>query len=110
MGIIFMLSKLFYKLGYIPKEKLNFGFSVGKRLDEHREEVESIANSTDYFQQSDWKIGHFAIQDDYLIRLYHLVHGCWPDDTTRTQSTGEHVRPRPKILGACGLPEYKSIA
>jgi hypothetical protein len=37
--------------------------------------VESIAASTTLFVDAPWHIGHMAVQDDYLMRLYHMVHG-----------------------------------
>ena len=91
------------------KEYLNFARSVGKRLDEHREVVEAIDKETALFERNPWHASHMAIQDDYLMRLYYVVYGCWPDDDQQPwQSTGEHVRPRPKILRACRLPNFPS--
>ncbi len=93
-------------------DKLHFARSVGKRLDEHREVVEAIERETTFFHEphTKWHLGHMATQDDYLMRLYYIAHGCWPDDVLaaqrRPQPTGEYVRPRPAILGPCGLPEY----
>lgn len=111
-----ILNKFLGKAGYIKKEyidgQLNFARSVGKRLDEHRETVEAIELKTTLFNDF-WHISHMATQDDYLMRLYHLVHGCWPEDdcpNSRSgkgfQKTGEFVRPRPPILGPCKLPEF----
>lgn len=81
-----MIATLVPRLGFIPKaeviNKLQFARSVGKRLDEHREVVESIAASTTLFMDAPWHISHMAVQDDYLMRLYHMVHGSWPDDST----------------------------
>lgn len=101
------------KLGYVHiseiRKQLNFAGSVGKRLDEHREVVEAIEENTSLFQEKPWHIRHMAAQDDYLIRLYHLVHGCWPTDQTwptEFQPNGEYVRTRPSILGRCQLEEY----
>lgn len=100
-----MLTSILRKLGYIHsdslKQQLNFGYSVGKRLDEHREEVEAIHAGTSHFNQR-WHISHMATQDDYLMRLYFMVHGFWPD---ARQSHVDPVRPRPAILGVCLLPE-----
>lgn len=104
-------------LGFLPvsevHEKLHFARSVGKRLDEHREVVERLAEESDFLARFPWHVGHLATQDDYLMRLYHLVHGTWPVDATCTsggeqwrQQSGEVVRPRPTVLGACRLPEY----
>lgn len=105
-----MIATLAAKLGFVPKseviDKLQFARSVGKRLDEHRELVESIAASTTLFVDAPWHIGHMAVQDDYLMRLYHMVHGSWPDDSSRLQLTREVVRARPLILGECSLPEF----
>lgn len=105
-----MIARLAAKLGYVPKseviDKLQFARSVGKRLDEHRELVESIETSTTLFVDSPWHIGHMAVQDDFLMRLYHMVHGSWPDDSTHLQLTREIVRARPPILGKCSLPEF----
>lgn len=105
-----MLNRLAAYLGFIRKsavhEQLQFARSVGKRLDEHREVVEAMEESG-FFDGKWWHVGHMATQDDYLMRLYHMVYGSWPADfaDNRRQSTGEFVRPRPKILGPSRLPE-----
>lgn len=105
-----MLNFLAARLGFVRKsvvhEQLQFARSVGKRLDEHREVVEAMTESG-FFVTKWWHAGHMAIQDDYLMRLYHMVYGSWPDDSAgcRQQLTGEVVRPRPTILGPCRLPE-----
>lgn len=105
-----MIAALASLLGFVPKaevvNKLQFARSVGKRLDEHREVVESIAASTSLFVDAPWHISHMAVQDDYLMRLYHMVHGCWPDDPRRRELAREVVRARPLILGECSLPEF----
>lgn len=98
------------RLGYIRisvvKDTLNFAHSVAKRLDEHRETVEAIQEKTSLFDDF-WHIGHMATQDDYLMRLYFLVHGFYPDPHDPNWPIhGEYVRPRPDILGRCGLPEF----
>lgn len=106
-----LLKLVLARLGFVPiddiRQQLNYGFSVGKRLDEHREEVEAIASKTTLFTEW-WHVSHAAIQDDYLMRLYYMVHGQWPSDdsTQKWQTTREHVRPRPSVLGPCSLPEY----
>ena len=104
-----ILDALFDRLGYVRKSELHFARSVGKRLDEHRETVEAIAEKTDLFTEF-WHAAHMAAQDDYLMRLYHLAYGAWPDDDVgegnRQPDTGEYVRRRPKVLGCCRLPEY----
>lgn len=112
-----LLARPLSLLGFIPtsviREKLHFARTVGKRLDEHREVVERLADESDFLVRFPWHVGHLATQDDYLMRLYHLVHGTWPDDETCTSvgglwrhRSGEVVRLRPKVLGACRLPEY----
>lgn len=109
-----MLDALADKLGFVRKShvirNLQFARSVGKRLDEHREVVEAIEAKTFLFNKNEgcwWHACHMATQDDYLMRLYYMVHGCWPDDSTVHQRNGEVVRPRPVVLGECSLPEYK---
>lgn len=98
------------RLGYVRRsvlvDKLQFARSVGKRLDEHREVVEAMAESG-FFEGRWWHVSHMATQDDYLMRIYHVVHGSWPEDFTETgrQHSGEYVRPRPALLGPCRLPE-----
>lgn len=98
-----MINWLALKLGYVSKRELNkqldFSRSVGKRLDEHRELVEAIENQTHLLIDCEWHINHLSVQDDYLIRLYRLRHGKWPVSD---------IRPRPQILGRCGLPEYQA--
>lgn len=107
-----MLDALASRLGFVRRSdvirNLQFARSVGKRLDEHRELVEAIEAKTLLFDRSQgyWHAAHMATQDDYLMRLYHMVHGCWPDDSVLHQRNGEVVRPRPVVLGACSLPEY----
>jgi len=87
---------------------LDFSRSVGKRLDEHRELVEAIQDKTELLKE-EWYINHLATQDDYLMRLYFMRHGEWPLNELRNsnrQPTNEVVRPRPRILGVCKLPEF----
>lgn len=108
-----MLEALAAKLGFVRsaaiKEQLDYACSVGKRLDEHREIVEQIGSTTRLFAQKPWHINHMATQDDYLMRLFFMVHGIWPDDPDirKVSMTGGRVRARPFILGVCGLPEYQ---
>ncbi len=105
-----MFERLAASLGFVRKagmvEQLQFARSVGKRLDEHREVVESM-EASGFFDDKWWHVGHMAIQDDYLMRLYHMVYASWPDDSVGNgrQVSGEHVRPRPVVLGPCRLPE-----
>ncbi|MBN3777034.1 hypothetical protein G3O06_05545 [Burkholderia sp. Ac-20345] len=91
--------------------QLNFARSVGKRLDEHREVVETLSQSS-FFDEHWWHAGHLATQDDYLMRLYFMVHGKWPVDDPASghrgfRRNGEYVRPRPPVLGQCRLPEFE---
>ena len=112
-----VVDHILRKFGYVRadcmKARLNFAHSVGKRLDEHREMVEAIEHKTSLFDDF-WHIGHMATQDDYLMKLYYLVHDCWPHEARsalrENQPPGEHVRPRPAILGSCGLPEYSKVS
>lgn len=106
-----MLNKIACRLGFVRqsaiRKQLQFARSVGKRLDEHREVVEAMEESG-FFDGKWWHVGHMATQDDYLMRLYYIVYGSWPDDSADGgfQSSREYVRPRPKILGPCHLPEW----
>lgn len=105
-----LLDFLLKKMGYIRtsyiNDKLNFARNVAKRLDEHRETVEAIQSKTTLFNDF-WHVDHMAIQDDYLMRLFHMVHGCWPESQSNGATLIHHVRARPKILGSCKLPEYR---
>lgn len=107
-----MIEYIFNKLGYVKKskvtEQLNFARSVG-------EIVEAIDNETKLFKESPWHIDHMSTQDDYLMRLYYLVHDEYPSDIgviqnssshIKLQATGEYVRSRPKVLNKCRLPEH----
>jgi hypothetical protein len=80
--------------------KLNYAYSVAKRLDEHREFVESLVKECVFLKKNLWHVNHLATQDDYLMRLFYMVNGVWPERSF-------HVRERPVILGACQLPEFK---
>nr|WP_012219801.1 hypothetical protein [Vibrio sp. 23023]ABX76988.1 Conserved hypothetical protein [Vibrio sp. 23023] len=101
--------------GFVMKstidDQLNFARSVAKRLDEHREVVESIENNTSFFQTHPWHANHLATQDDYLMRLFKLVHGHFPDTSSQGQNKavfdGKFVRARPPVLGECQLPEIR---
>ncbi|WP_068639659.1 hypothetical protein [Thauera butanivorans] len=105
-----MMDRLLARLGLVRvstlRDQLNYARSIGKRLDEHRELVESLTACAPMFlKERWWHVGHMEIQDDYLMRLYHLVYGCWPETGGR-QSNGEFVRSRPAVFGPCALPEY----
>ena len=104
-----ILDMVLEKLGYVKqnsiKERLNFAYSVGKRLDEHREIVEAIEKKTSLLDD-EWHISHLSTQDDYLMRLFFMVHGQWPDEK-RARVLGEYVRARPPVLDECQLPEYR---
>lgn len=109
------MSRIARKLGFVRladiKKQLNFGYSVAKRLDEHREIVEQIQQHTTLLERGYWYTAHLATQDDYLMRLFHLVHDCWPEEAQAgySPSNGTKVHPivrsRPSVLGSCQLPE-----
>lgn len=113
-----LFDSLLGKLGYVRsayvKSQLDYAYSVGKRLDEHREMVEEVSQQRCRCCGNDLildehLIRHMATQDDYLMRLYQMVHGEWPMDNFEhgpIQKSGEFVRSRPPQLGACGLPRY----
>ncbi|MDA0385578.1 hypothetical protein [Vibrio owensii] len=103
--------------GYVKKatidQQLNFARSVAKRLDEHREVVEAIEKRTDLLDTAFWHISHLATQDDYLMRLFKLVHGHYPDTSKQGQDKAvfeeTFVRVRPSVLGECQLPELSEF-
>jgi len=109
--IAISLDFLLDRLGLVRKNrlfgKLDFARSVAKRLDEHRETVEAIEEKTRLLDDF-WHIGHLATQDDYLMRLYFLRYGSWPSEEDPFNQSGSmhYVRPRPRVLGSCRLPEY----
>ncbi|WP_321874627.1 hypothetical protein [Burkholderia ubonensis] len=107
-------DRLLERFGFVRRKRLaaqlNFARSVAKRLDEHREVVEAMTESTDFLDRNPWHAGHLATQDDYLMRLYFIVHGDWPDERNWKrgefpENGREYVRARPSILGDCRLPE-----
>ena len=104
-----ILDIVFKKLGYVKldaiKEQLNFAPTVGKRLDEHREIVEAIERKTSLLND-EWHVSHLSTQDDYLMRLFFMAHGRWPDGKN-VRALSERVRKRPTVLDECQLPEYR---
>jgi hypothetical protein len=42
----------------------------------------STSRDTSFFRDHPWHAGHMATQDDYLMRLYFMVYGRWPEDLT----------------------------
>lgn len=109
-----MIDAIAQRLGFIRvavvKDQLQFARNISKRLDEHREVVEQIQSQTNLFTECPWHISHMATQDDYLMRIYRMVHGAWPDhsdEVHRQRWYGEWIRQRPQLLGDCGLPEYR---
>lgn len=93
--------------GPIKPEELDFAQNVAKRLDEHRELVMDLIEQTDFLadrEATPWRAGHLATQDDYLMYLFFLRYGMWPDAPNAVPA--RHCRPRPEILGTCGHPLY----
>ncbi|MFG9350195.1 hypothetical protein ACEP28_32730 [Pseudomonas aeruginosa] len=111
-----MLNTIAAKLGFVRlgdiRQQLNYGYSVAKRLDEHREVVEQLQLHTSLLDQCYWHANHLATQDDYLMRLFYLVHDCWPEEAQngRSPRNGSKIHPkvraRPAVLGPCQLPEW----
>ena len=111
-----MLNTIAAKLGFVRlgdiRQQLNYGYSVAKRLDEHREVVEQLHLHTSLLDQCYWHANHLATQDDYLMRLFYLVHDCWPEEAQngRSPRNGSKIHPqvraRPAVLGPCQLPEW----
>lgn len=96
----------------IPVSELDFARNVAKRLDEHRELVQSIEQNTSLLKTHRWHIGHLATQDDYLMWLFFLRYGEWPisgkfiDGNNCGFRVDFAVRQRPEILGECRHPNY----
>ncbi|RYY74553.1 MAG: hypothetical protein EOO52_13390 [Gammaproteobacteria bacterium] len=86
--------------------ELDYARNIAKRLDEHRELVESIESSTNLLTQKSWHVGHLATQDDFLMKLFYLRHGQWPVGAAVETGVFGHVRSRPKILGECSHPDF----
>jgi hypothetical protein len=87
--------------------ELDFARNVAKRLDEHRELVIDLVEKTDYLagDSTPWRISHLATQDDYLMYLFFLRYGIWPNEPGAEQVG--YCRPRPALLGECTHPLYK---
>ncbi|NMZ20615.1 hypothetical protein HBO08_26890 [Pseudomonas rhodesiae] len=105
-----MIDAIAQRLGFIRvavvRDQLQFARNISKRLDEHREVVEQIQSQTNLFTECPWHVSHMATQDDYLMRIYRMVHGAWPDhsdEVHRQHWYGEFIRQRPQLLGGCGL-------
>lgn len=92
----------------IDVNDLDFARNVAKRLDEHRELVQSIEQNTNLLETHQWHIGHLATQDDYLMWLFFLRYGIWPIEGNQLENfmVDMVVRPRPAILGKCLHPSY----
>lgn len=108
-----ILDKLLRKVGLMRvsqvTKQLDFGHSIDKRLDEHRELVLTLIEDTDLLANQPWKISHLATQDDYLLRIFHMVYGYYPEQAVQNRKT-HNVRPRPTVLGKCSLPEFKQFS
>jgi hypothetical protein len=84
--------------------------SIAEQLDEHRALVELISENTSLFDDQPALLKNIAETDDFLMRMYRAVHGAWPNgqDQKKGQKVESETRPRPSILGICGLYEYNS--
>ncbi len=106
-----LVDEFLSKLGLVRiatvKEKLDFAHSIDKRLDEHRELVVTLEHDTTLLKEQPWIISHLGTQDDYLIRIFHMVHGFYPEQAEQ-QRVIINVRSRPTLLGDCQLPEIIS--
>ena len=71
-----VFNRLANKLGYIKTSDMKLlKTNIAKRLDEHRELVESIQENTDLFDQSFNHVRVMSLHDDYLMKLYYSLHG-----------------------------------
>ncbi len=87
-------------------KELDFAKSIAKRLDEHRELIESIEASTSLLTDKFWHVGHLATQDEFLMKFFYLRYGVLPVGETIKQSQFGYVRSRPNVLGKCGHPDF----
>lgn len=85
------------------KDQLDTQGGIAKRLDEHRETVELLAQRGIFDRKLDPQgvlglhglcFRNLVDQDDYLVGLFELVYGC-PPDSPRVRGL---VRDKPAIL------------
>lgn len=89
-----MLDKLLRRLGLCRVDDLNPLPNIEKRLDEHREMLEAIAERTDLLEREPWRRDHLETQDKYLSALFRMVHGIAPEQSVEY---GRRVRQKPTI-------------
>jgi len=100
-----VIQKLIRYFGLVKRSDLDFARDVTKRLDEHRELCEQILSSTSLFNTSEpWHLYHAATQDDYLMYLFYLRHGVWPN--FEGSSKFGSLRRRPTEFPPCSHPLY----
>ena len=107
-----LISKILAKFGYVKKDLLNYGLSIEDRLEKHREFVENLEKDN-FFEACPYLLENMANQDDYLIYLFFLTYGKYPDSNNydylvKFKKSGGYavyatklnhcVRNRPKIL------------
>lgn len=114
-----VLSKLADKLadrvakhfGFVRKSSvddyLNWGYNISKRIDEHREDFETVSANSDLMTQPEFEylIGHYATQDDYLLKVYFFIYGAFPPSKVDSCLHGS-IRARPVEFGQITLSEY----
>lgn len=96
-----IINKVLGKAGLVRasslNQKLKFAHNVSRRLDEHRKFVENISLDTNLFQTNPAYIQQMAEQDNYLMHLFFLLNGHWPE-ANKPYRKG-YVKARPQILG-----------
>ncbi len=96
------------RFGFVPVSSVDdrkmVGYRIDRQLDWHREVSEAILDKTLISPIPDWLIERLAIHDDYLLRQYHSVHGCFPIVNCPKQLG--YIRPRPSAFGPVKLPEF----
>ncbi|EGQ9284607.1 hypothetical protein F7U66_01870 [Vibrio parahaemolyticus] len=95
------------RFGFVPvafvDDRKAVVYRIDRQLDWHREVSEAILSKA-ITPVPGWLIERLALHDDYLLRQYHMVHGCFP--VVNCPKQFGYVRPRPEQFGAVELPEY----
>lgn len=67
-----MRDQLFRRFGLCRVDGLSLLPNIAKRLDEHRELTQAIAERTDLLEREPWRCDHLVAQDDYLSALFRV--------------------------------------
>lgn len=87
-----LLDRILNRVGLCRVSRLDLLPDVAKRLDEHRELTEAIAEHTDLLKREPWRAIHLKTQDEYLAIIFELVHGFNSEENMRM---ARYVRDKP---------------